>query len=66
MLQFVADGIRHLHEHSLAHEDIKPQNVLVRADLSDVVLTDFGISQVVQHTMGVSQVRGTFELRHVS
>ena len=47
-------ALSRVHEAGLVHADIKPANLLFR-DTQDVVLTDFGICQLV----GASAVAGT-------
>ncbi|KIO31607.1 hypothetical protein M407DRAFT_128692 [Tulasnella calospora MUT 4182] len=49
LLKDAARGIAYLHslQPSIAHGDIKPENILIRDDLTAAV-TDFGISRVIQ------------------
>jgi tetratricopeptide (TPR) repeat protein len=44
MLARIADAVAHAHEAGVIHRDIKPGNILVRADGS-AVLTDFGLAR---------------------
>lgn len=44
----IALGLIHLHDHSVLHGDVKPENVLIRSDGS-VAISDFGCSRVLYH-----------------
>lgn len=46
----LAKGLQELHDVRILHLDIKPQNVLVDRH-GDVAVSDFGISQQMQHTL---------------
>ena len=46
----LAKGVQQLHDVRILHLDIKPQNVLVNQH-GDVAVSDFGISQQMQHTL---------------
>ncbi|KAI8088165.1 kinase-like domain-containing protein [Thamnidium elegans] len=42
-------GLQELHRHSILYRDLKPENVLVAAD-GHLVLTDFGLSKMFDHS----------------
>jgi tRNA A-37 threonylcarbamoyl transferase component Bud32 len=45
----LSQALEHLHSQKIVHRDIKPENVLVRQlEPLDLVLTDFGISSVIE------------------
>ncbi len=55
------DALEYLHQHGIVHQDLKPSNVLVRAD-GVVRLLDFGVASRIGHNMalrGVATVVGT-------
>lgn len=41
-----ATGLQYLHKHNIAHNDIKPENMLIRRD-NTLVLVDFGVSAML-------------------
>ncbi|MDB9493647.1 serine/threonine-protein kinase [Spirulina major CS-329] len=44
-MQQVGDGLRVIHQKGRLHRDIKPQNIMVRANTQEAVLIDFGIAR---------------------
>ena len=52
----VASGLAYLHQRKIVHQDIKPDNILIDANM-DYVITDFGISVKAQSTLRKSTNR---------
>ena len=54
----VCHAIQHAHQKGIIHRDIKPQNIMLTADGTDVELVDFGLAAEVRTSvMRVSQVQ---------
>ena len=45
----VCEGLRYAHGHSVIHQDIKPQNILLTSE-GDIKITDWGLSRLVSST----------------
>ncbi|MBK8811882.1 MAG: protein kinase [Acidobacteria bacterium] len=44
-IEQVCAGLAHAHRHGVIHRDIKPQNVLLSADLKTAKIADFGVAR---------------------
>lgn len=49
LFRAVCEALVHAHQHLVVHRDVKPSNILVRAD-GTVKLLDFGIAKHLEHT----------------
>ena len=47
----ICDGLSHMHLIGIAHQDMKPENVLLFGDKSKAKISDFGTSKVIQSIM---------------
>ncbi|CAN5386827.1 hypothetical protein BH10ACI3_BH10ACI3_03920 [soil metagenome] len=45
-IEQICAGLGHAHEKGIIHRDIKPQNLLLTADLATVKIADFGVARV--------------------
>jgi eukaryotic-like serine/threonine-protein kinase len=50
----VCEAVNHAHSRLIVHRDLKPANIIVRSDLSPVLL-DFGIAKVLDETAGITR-----------
>lgn len=56
-IEQVALGLQYLHAHSITHQDIKPDNILINSD-EQYLIIDFGISTKTRNTLRKSN-KGT-------
>lgn len=56
-IEQVASGLQYLHAHSITHQDIKPDNILINSD-GQYLIIDFGISTKTRNTLRKSN-KGT-------
>ena len=56
----IARGMHHLHQHDLAHRDLKSANVLLFEKDDTVKLCDFGSARYLQHTTSKTKAVGTY------
>ena len=55
-------GVQHLHNHNVAHLDLKPENVMLLGDKSRIIkLIDFGLSRKILPGAEVREMLGTPE-----
>eukprot|EP00878_Enallax_costatus_P045765 GHUV01055246.1.p1 GENE.GHUV01055246.1~~GHUV01055246.1.p1 ORF type:complete len:442 (+),score=53.08 GHUV01055246.1:977-2302(+) len=48
----VLSALHELHSQGVVMADVKPQNLLLEESLDELVVTDFGLSRIVSHTIG--------------
>lgn len=58
----ILEGLAFLHDHNIAHLDLKPQNLLLTVENSceDIKLCDFGISRVLSDGVEVRELNGEY------
>ena len=69
LLRQFTSAIAHMHENGIVHCDVKPANVLLDTDANGnllAVLTDFGISRIVDKTAMKVQAFNVADLRGAS
>ena len=56
----IAKGMLHLHQHGLAHRDLKSANVLLFESEDNLKVCDFGTTRPLDHTTIVTGMTGTY------
>ena len=56
----IAKGMHHLHEHGVAHRDLKSANVLLFDNENTAKLCDFGTARALDRTTTVTGMAGTY------
>ena len=56
----IASGMNHIHQHGLAHCDLKSANVLLFGDEHIAKVCDFGSARVLERTATVTGMAGTY------
>jgi serine/threonine protein kinase len=65
----ISRGLRTMHSKSVAHNDLKPQNVLLDTESNGrlfCVLTDFGISHILEENVIAAKTFSVVNLRGIS
>ncbi|PIK61275.1 putative death-associated protein kinase 1 [Apostichopus japonicus] len=58
----ILEGLRHMHEKSICHLDLKPENImLLSKDSHSIKLIDFGMSRRITEGQDVREIMGTAE-----
>ena len=57
----MGECLAYLHELGIIHRDIKPENILVDNQTNKLILTDFGLSQVILPGSKLSDTCGTLD-----
>ncbi|MFN2501852.1 MAG: protein kinase [Pyrinomonadaceae bacterium] len=55
-IEQVCAGLGHAHRNGIIHRDIKPQNLLLTADLETVKIADFGVARVTATDAPITRV----------
>jgi len=50
------EATAYMHAKAICHRDIKPQNILVNADLSMVKMIDFNVSKCFRDALGLKKM----------
>ena len=55
-IEQICAGLSHAHRHDIIHRDIKPQNLLLTADLVTVKIADFGVARIAVSDSPITRV----------
>ncbi len=55
-IEQICAGLGHAHARGIIHRDIKPQNLLLTADLSTVKIADFGVARITVSDSPITRV----------
>ncbi|KAJ8336415.1 hypothetical protein SKAU_G00376350 [Synaphobranchus kaupii] len=63
LMRQILEGVAFLHDNSVVHLDLKPQNILLTSDspLGDIKIVDFGLSRMVSGNQELREIMGTPE-----
>ncbi|XP_062848121.1 serine/threonine-protein kinase 17A [Trichomycterus rosablanca] len=63
LMRQILEGVAFLHNNSVVHLDLKPQNILLTSDepLGDIKIVDFGLSRMVTNNQEIREIMGTPE-----
>ena len=56
----ICNGLNYIHEHNLAHRDLKPHNILLSTDRQTPIITDFGRFILKMNVRGFFEKPNTF------
>ena len=56
----IARGMHHLHQHGVAHQELKSADILLFEKQSILKLCDFGSARTLEHTTSVTGMAGTY------
>ncbi|XP_057680773.1 serine/threonine-protein kinase 17A [Corythoichthys intestinalis] len=63
LMRQILQGVSFLHQRSVVHLDLKPQNILLTSTspLGDIKIVDFGLSRIVSNHQELREIMGTPE-----
>jgi len=61
LVKTIGECLAYLHELGIVHRDIKPENILCDSEKDKLILTDFGLSQIILPDSKLSDACGTLD-----
>ena len=61
IIRQVCQAVNELHSYHIIHRDIKPENILCDHNTGKLILTDFGLSQMILPNSKLSEPCGTID-----